>query len=76
MNKQRAERTRDLEQETHNARPQSAAHVARKAMATTATTKTNENKQDDQQQTNLSKDEISKRRAVLDRLKREVVDKR
>jgi hypothetical protein len=76
VNKQRAERTRDLEQETHNARPQSAAHVARKAMATTTTTKTNENKQDDQQQTNLSKDEISKRRAVLDRLKREVVDKR
>ncbi len=81
VKKQRAERARDLEQETqqqqqqqtHNSRPQSAAHVARKAMA--ITNKTNENKQEDQQPTQIPNDELIRRRAMAAKLKREVVDK-
>ncbi len=79
VKKQRAERARDLEketqqqqQQTHNTRPQSAAHVARKAMATT--NKTNENKQEEQAQ--IPDEELNRRRAMIAKLKREVVDKR
>ncbi|CAF0900698.1 unnamed protein product [Rotaria sordida] len=77
VNKQRAERTLDLEQQTPNPRPQSAAHIARKAMATT--NKANENKpgqQQQQQPTQIPEDELIKRRAMAAKLKREVVDKR
>jgi hypothetical protein len=75
VDKQRAERTLDLEQQSHNARPQSAAHVARKAMSTAG--KVNENKQEEQQQpTQISDDELIKRRAMAAKLRREVVDKR
>ncbi|CAF1426445.1 unnamed protein product [Rotaria magnacalcarata] len=74
VNKQRVERARDLEQQTPNARPQSAAHVARKAMATT-NTPTNENKPT-QESTQIPDDELNKRRAMIAKLKREVVDKR
>ncbi|CAF2527500.1 unnamed protein product [Rotaria sp. Silwood2] len=73
VNKQREERTRDLEQQTPNPRPQSAAHIARKAMATT--NKANENKPE-QQSTQIPEDELIKRRAMAAKLKREVVDKR
>jgi hypothetical protein len=65
INKQRNERVRQLEKETINARPQSAAKVARKAMEMT-------NKQDEQ----ISNDELEKRRAMAMKLRREVVDKR
>jgi hypothetical protein len=81
VKKQRAERARDLEQQTqeqqqqpHHARPQSAAHVARKAMA--ATDKTSEHKHKEQQPTEISNDELMRRRAMAAKLKREVVDKR
>ncbi len=80
IEKQRAERARDLEkqteeqeqQQTRPARPQSAAHVARKAMATVS--KTNENKQE--QQSQIPDAELARRRAMAAKLKREVVDKR
>ncbi len=65
INKQRHERTRVLEEETINARPQSAATVARKAMATT-----------DKQEKPISNDELEKRRAMAAKLRREVVDKK
>jgi hypothetical protein len=82
VEKQRAERARDLEkqtqeqeqQQTHHARPQSGARVARKAMATVG--KTNENKQEDQQPTQIPDDELVRRRAMAAKLRREVVDKR
>jgi hypothetical protein len=62
INKQRNERVRELEKETKNTRPQSAAKMARKAMETS-------NEQ-------ISKDELEKRRAIAAKLRREVVDKR
>ncbi len=75
VKKQRAERARDLEQQTqeqqqqtHPARPQSAAHVARKAMATT--------NEKEQPTTQIPDDELTRRRAMAAKLKREVVDKR
>ncbi len=83
VKKQRAERARDLEQQTqeqqqqqqtHHARPQSAAHIARTAMA--ATNKTTENKPNERQQTQIPDEELNRRRAMAERLKREVVDKR
>lgn len=78
VQKQRAERERELERETQEqqqqqqqarpARPQSAAHIARKAMGTT-----NEKEQPAAQ---IPDAELQRRRAMADRLKREVVDKR
>jgi hypothetical protein len=62
INKQRNERVRELEKETKNIRPQSAAKMARKAMETN-------NEQ-------ISNDELEKRRAMAAKLRREVVDKR
>jgi hypothetical protein len=83
IEKQRAERAQDLEkqtreqeqeqQQTRHARPQSAAHVARKAMATVG--KTNESKKEEQQQPQIPDAELSRRRAMAAKLKREVVDK-
>ncbi|CAF4218112.1 unnamed protein product, partial [Adineta steineri] len=64
INKQRNERVQELEKETANARPQSAANVARKAMAQT----NNSEKQ-------ITNDEIEKRRIMAAKLRREVVDK-
>ncbi|UJR07695.1 hypothetical protein I4U23_011980 [Adineta vaga] len=60
INKQRQERAQELENETINTRPQSAANVARKAM---------EKEQD------ISNDELEKRRAMAAKLRREVIDK-
>jgi hypothetical protein len=62
INKQRNERVQELEKETKNTRPQSAAKMARKVMETS-------NEQ-------ISKDELEKRRAMAAKLRREVVDKR
>ncbi|CAF5133409.1 unnamed protein product, partial [Rotaria sp. Silwood1] len=76
VNKQRVERTRDLEQQTPNPRPQSAAHVARKAIATTTKADENKSEQQQQQPTQIPEDELIKRRAMAAKLKREVVDKR
>ncbi|CAF1030614.1 unnamed protein product [Adineta steineri] len=64
INKQRNERVQELEKETANARPQSAANVARKAMGQT----NNSEKQ-------ISNDELEKRRIMAAKLRREVVDK-
>ena len=82
VEKQRTERARDLEQNAQEeeqqqarpARPQSAAHVARKAIA--AAGKTNENRQESQQQTQIPDAELVRRRAMAEKLRREVVDKR
>jgi len=78
IEKQRAERARDLEkqtqeqeqeqQQTRHARPQSAAHVARKAMGTV--------NEKEQSPTQIPDDELTRRRAMAAKLKREVVDKR
>lgn len=73
VKKQHADRVRDLEQQTPNVRPQSAASVARKAMITA--TKPNENKPT-QESAQIPDDELNKRRAMMAKLKREVVDKR
>ena len=71
VNEKRAERARELEHEqTPHTRPQSAAHIARNAMKAT-----NEN-QRDQQQATIPNDELDRRRAMMAKLKREVVDKR
>ncbi|CAF0900888.1 unnamed protein product [Adineta steineri] len=70
VDEKRAEREKELEQQTTNVRPQSAAHAARKAMATA-----NETKQEEQK-TQINDDELNKRRAMMAKLKREVVDKR
>lgn len=64
INKQRNERARELEKEIVNARPQSAAKVARKAMETV-------NKPGEK----ITNDELEKRRAMAAKLRREVVDK-
>lgn len=64
INRQRNERARELEKETVNARPQSAAKVARKAMESS-------NKQEQK----ISNDELEKRRTMAAKLRREVVDK-
>lgn len=79
MQKQRAERERELERETQEqqqqqpeaarpARPQSAAHIARKAMGTA--------NEKEQPPTQIPDAELQRRRAMADRLRREVVDKR
>ena len=61
IQKQRNERTRELEKETNHVRPQSAAKVARKIMETSGE--------------QISNDELEKRRAMAAKLRREVVDK-
>ena len=79
VQKQRAERERELERKTQEqqqeqqqtarpVRPQSAAHIARKAMGTV--------NEKEQPPTQIPDAEIQKRRAMADRLRREVVDKR
>ena len=60
ISKQRQERAQELENESANARPQSAANVARKAM---------------EKEQQISNDELEKRRAMAAKLRREVVDK-
>ena len=60
ISKQRHERARDLENDAIDARPQSAANVARKAM---------------EKEQHISNDELEKRRAMAAKLRREVVDK-
>jgi hypothetical protein len=70
LKKQRDERERNLEEETRAARPQSAIHVARKSMATTKKT-------EPEPQTQIpNDDELLKRRSMVAKIKREVVDKR
>ena len=69
LNKQRAERKEDLDQQTRNARPQSAAHVARKAMTNLASSN------EPEAGTKISDSELAKRRAMAEKLRRAVVDK-
>ncbi|CAF1025424.1 unnamed protein product [Adineta steineri] len=64
INKQRNERVQELEKETANARPQSAANVARKAMGQT-----------NHPEKQITNDELEKRRIMAAKLRREVVDK-
>ena len=72
LDKRHDELKQDLEQETRTARPQSAAHVARKAMSTASSTK----QSDASDQSNKPTDEeIAKRRALTDRLRRDVIHK-
>ena len=80
VQKQRAERERELERETQeqqqeeqkqparSARPQSAAHIAWKAMGTT--------NEKEQPSTQIPDAELQRRRAMADKLRREVVNKR
>lgn len=83
VQKQRAERERELERETQeqqqqqqqeekqparSARPQSAAHIARKAMGTID--------EKEQPSTQIPDAELQRRRAMADKLRREVVNKR
>jgi len=72
LSKQRAEREQDLIKQTHNTRPQSGVHVARKAMA--ASNKIDE-KKTDESPTQIPNEELIRRRAMMDKLKRNVVDK-
>lgn len=69
LNKQRAERKEDLDEQTRNARPQSAAHAARKAMTNLASS----NETD--AGAKISDSELAKRRAMAEKLRRAVVDK-
>ena len=66
IQKQRNERARELEKGMHPSRPQSAAKVARQAMEING----------EQDSSMISNDELEKRRAMADKLRREVVNKR
>ena len=70
VEKRREDLKDDLDQKTRNARPQSAAHAARKAMST-ATSRTDEN----DQRAKISDEELAKRRALHDKLRRGVINK-
>ena len=61
---QRDKRTQALENEVAHTRPQSAAHVAQKAM------ETRKNHEQD-----IPNDELEKRRAIAAKLRRELVDR-
>lgn len=63
IEKQRDERVRALEKETKNDRPRSAVQIAKKSMM-------------DTKPTELTEDELEKRRIIAAKLRREVVDKR
>ncbi|CAF3361992.1 unnamed protein product [Rotaria socialis] len=65
IKQQHNQRIQELEKESSHVRPQSAANVARKAMGTTV-----------KQEQHISNDELEKRRAMVAKIRREVVNKR
>lgn len=71
----REELKKDIEQKTRNARPQSAAHAARRAMGTGATAATDNSKDQSDQTPKISEEELAKRRAVHEKLRRGVINK-
>lgn len=71
LKKQGTERKQDIEQQTKNARPQSAAYAANRAM----TNLTKQSPTAAEKEPQVSAEELERRQALMRKLKHQVVDK-